>query len=81
MTGSRDETSRSTPPARYGYFVLQANAVATGGSPELRGVMEDLSTGEKREFSSAAEVARVMDTWASSGSVSAPRLDANETER
>jgi hypothetical protein len=57
------------PPAhasssRYGYFVVQASSRRTDDGADLSGVMEDLTTGEKQAFGSAADIARLMVAWA-----------------
>jgi hypothetical protein len=62
---------------RYGYFVVQANARRTATGSDLSGVMEDLTTGEKQAFASAAEVARLMVAWADGGEQS-PSGGSNE---
>ena len=59
--GTRDE---ALPRAVHGYFVLQATAAASGQGAELSGVLEDLSTGAKRSFDSAAEMTDLMMAWA-----------------
>ena len=64
MPSPKDESPESTAPSRYGYFVIHASATWTGVDAELNGVMEDLTTGEKKVFGSAADVSRLMRAWA-----------------
>ena len=65
-----DHVSRDGPSndagavARYGYFVLQARAAGDGGSTDVNGVLEDLTTGDKQEFASAGDMARLLAEWA-----------------
>jgi hypothetical protein len=49
---------------RYGYFVLQARAT---GHQSFQLVLEDLATGEKREFASTADLSRFLDRWKDNG--------------
>ena len=60
-----DENPGPQITSRNGYFVLHASATWTGAEAELNGVMEDLSTGEKQVFASAADVSRLISAWAS----------------
>ena len=60
-----DENHGPQMTSRNGYFVLHASATWTGAEAALSGVMEDLSTGEKQVFASAADVSRLMSAWAS----------------
>jgi hypothetical protein len=68
-----DQVSRDGPSddadavARYGYFVLQARAAGDGGASDVNGVLEDLTTGDKQEFASAGEMARLLAEWAQRG--------------
>jgi hypothetical protein len=64
MPSPKDETTQSPAPSRNGYFVIHASATWTGVDAELNGVMEDLTTGEKQVFGSAADVSRLMRDWA-----------------
>ena len=64
MPPERDHPGTPTPP-RNGYFVIHASAIRKDGDVELNGMMEDLTTGEKQVFDSAADVTRLMQAWAS----------------
>ena len=64
MPSPKDDTPNTTALSRNGYFVIHASATWTGVDAELNGVMEDLTTGEKQVFGSAAEVSRLMRAWA-----------------
>lgn len=46
--------------AKYGYFVLQARSDPEG----VTGVLENLSTGEKRRFQSSEELLTFLRRWA-----------------
>lgn len=48
------------PDARYGYFVLQTRSDRGGVS----GVLENLTTGEKRRFESSEELTAFVRGWA-----------------
>lgn len=48
------------PAARYGYFVLQTRS--DRGS--VSGVLENLTTGEKRRFESSEELTAFVRGWA-----------------
>ncbi len=48
------------PAARYGYFVLQTRSDRGGVS----GVLENLTTGEKRRFESSEELTALVRGWA-----------------
>jgi hypothetical protein len=49
---------------RYGYFVLQTRSQADGSQPEVDGIVENLTTGERRDFRSLDDVARLIGAWA-----------------
>lgn len=49
---------------RHGYFVLQVSASCEGDVHALKGVLEDLTTGEKLGFESAADLTRTVEAWA-----------------
>jgi hypothetical protein len=53
--------------AKFGYFVLQAQAVEGRGTVELSGVLENLGTGEKHVFASGDELNRLLRDWGESG--------------
>ena len=44
--------------------MIHASATWMGADAELNGVMEDLATGEKQVFDSAADMSRLMRAWA-----------------
>jgi hypothetical protein len=48
------------PAARYDYFVLQTRSDRAGVS----GVLENLTTGEKRRFESSEELTAFVRCWA-----------------
>ncbi len=49
---------------RFGYFVVQARADAGwSGAATVRGVIENLATGERWAFESAAEMAALVVAW------------------
>lgn len=49
---------------RFGYFMLQARADAGwSGNPTVRGVIENLATGERWPFESAEEAAARLVSW------------------
>ena len=58
-----DETP--DPATRYGYFVLQSRLRIRLGRVELDGVVENLSTGERKDFRSIEDMAGVIGAWAS----------------
>ena len=49
---------------RYGYFVLQSRFQLNHGLPELDGVVENLTTGERRDFRSIEDVVGLIGIWA-----------------
>ena len=52
-----------TVKARFGYFVVQAQAARVAGAFQVSGVLENLGTGEKQVFHGCAALARLMDEW------------------
>lgn len=56
-------TAESPPPARHGYFVLQATALRAGPGMRLTGVVEDVATGTKWRFGSVEELGDVFRRW------------------
>lgn len=48
---------------RLGYFIVRVRRSATHGAEECAGVVERLSTGEKRTFRTSDELARVVEEW------------------
>jgi hypothetical protein len=48
---------------RLGYFIVRVRSSATRGSQECAGLVERLSTGEKRAFRTSDELARVVEEW------------------
>ena len=58
---------------RYGYFVLQSRFQLNHGLPELDGVVENLTTGERRDFRSIQDVAGLIGTWAMEPKADPPR--------
>jgi hypothetical protein len=50
-------------PHRLGYFIVRVRSSATHGSGECAGLVERLSTGEKRTFRTSEELARVVEEW------------------
>ena len=73
MGDDRSAADKSDRETRFGYFVLQARAKTTGDAMEVRGVVENLATGEKRAFQTADEMARLLDEWAEQGAAGGPR--------
>ena len=69
------EHPRTPTSPRNGYFVIHASAIRKDGDVELNGMMEDLTTGEKQVFDSAAGVTRLMQAWAEKDG--APRAPAH----
>ena len=69
-----DASRESAPPssAHHGYFVLQLTTSAEGDYPGVFGVLEDLTTGGRLSFASAADLARTLEAWA--GEVTRPRV-------
>ena len=59
----------ATRTARYGYFVVQTQAVHEGAAVRLSGVLEDLGTGEKHPFSDGDGLARLVTEWAARSGV------------
>ena len=59
------DTGPADPAARYGYFVLQTRADRGGVS----GVLENLTTGEKRRFESSQELMALVHRWAEDGRI------------
>lgn len=53
--------------SRHGYFLLQTEARHDSGAVAVRGVMEDLATGERHEFDCAADVAKLIALWGGEG--------------
>ncbi|MFN0179135.1 MAG: hypothetical protein ACKVZ0_10065 [Gemmatimonadales bacterium] len=55
----------STSDTRWGYFMLQARSDSPDreGGVVVRGVVENLVTGEKQRFESAAEIAALLSRW------------------
>lgn len=55
------------PSIQFRYYMIRvqtpANAAPTDDSPELSGVVERLGSGEKRDFSDAAELVRLVTAW------------------
>ena len=70
----------SVTPTRYGYFVLQATAQADAQGAQISGVLEDLSTGSKQTFDSAAEVAQLMSKWAKVGQIANQAIPVGPAE-
>jgi hypothetical protein len=50
-------------PQRLGYFIVRVRGPATLGAGDCAGVVERLSTGEKRVFRTSDELARVVEEW------------------
>ena len=50
-------------PHRLGYFIVRVRRTVTPGEGEFTGLVELLGTGEKREFRTSAELARVVEEW------------------
>jgi hypothetical protein len=65
MTNPQREPPSLVPAAgdRLGYYMVKVRRSATDPSRELAGVVERLASGEKREFRSWAELARVVEEW------------------
>jgi hypothetical protein len=55
--------SADSGPHRLGYFIVRVKSPATHGSGECAGLVERLSTGEKRTFRTSDELARVVEEW------------------
>lgn len=51
------------PSSRYGYFVLQARVIREPGDPQISGILENLSTGEKHPFEGCDALARLLEAW------------------
>jgi hypothetical protein len=55
------------PSIQFRYYMIRVqtpgNAAPTDNSPELSGVVERLGSGEKRDFSDAAELVRLVTAW------------------
>jgi hypothetical protein len=64
---------------RFGYFQMQAQATESGGDVALRIHLEDLGTGEKRDFASVAELGQYIERW--SGRSDASRFAPPPTGR
>lgn len=57
------ENERANSRARFGYFVVQAQAPSAAGSGEVSGVLENLGTGQKTAFGSTEELGRLLRDW------------------
>lgn len=55
------------PSIQFRYYMIRvqtpANTARSDGSLELSGVVERLGSGEKRDFSDAAELVRLVTAW------------------
>jgi hypothetical protein len=49
--------------ARYGYFVVQVRSEPGETEPRVSGVLENLRTGERKEFASPEELGRLVRAW------------------
>lgn len=61
MTATRQPLLKAT--LHYGYFVLQVRATRSASGLALRGVLENLGTGEKWPFEGSNEMARLIEEW------------------
>jgi hypothetical protein len=62
MTETQSHGDDPRPPAgRPGYYIVRVRP--DGATGELAGLVERLSTGEKRAFRSYEELARVVEEW------------------
>ena len=48
---------------RLGYFIVRVRRSGAHGPDEFEGLVERLSTGEKRAFRTSDELARVVEEW------------------
>lgn len=55
------------PSVQFRYYMIRvqtpATTAPTDSSPELSGVVERLGSGEKRDFSGASELIRLVTAW------------------
>ncbi|MEP6573167.1 MAG: hypothetical protein ABJD11_10750 [Gemmatimonadota bacterium] len=58
-----DAPSRPGSPDLPGYFVVRVRRTSGTLAGEVSGVVERLGSGEKREFQSSQELARVVEEW------------------
>ncbi len=56
-------TPPQPPDTLPGYFVVRARRLPGAALGEVSGVVERLGSGERREFRSSAELARVVAEW------------------
>ena len=56
--------------SRFGYFVVQLAATPATPRPLVRGVLENLATGEKQAFSSLVSLTRDLEEWSGDASPS-----------
>ena len=73
MGDDESAAGKSDREVRFGYFVVQARAKPAGDAIEVRGIVENLTTGEKRAFHTVGEMARLLDEWAERGAAGGPR--------
>jgi hypothetical protein len=64
---------------RFGYFQMRAQAIESGREVTFRIHLEDLGTGEKRDFASVAELGHYFERW--SGRADSSRFAPPSTGR
>jgi hypothetical protein len=52
---------------RFGYYLLQLRTEESGEASRVRGILEDLRTGERRAFEGLEELGAVLGRGAASG--------------
>ena len=60
----RGDAPSPTSAARPGYFIVRISLTAGDERGAMRGVLEQLGSGEKWAFRSGEELAEVVDAWA-----------------
>jgi hypothetical protein len=63
MSDAQPPDESAVPGHRLGYFIVRVRRSVTPGSGEFTGVVERLGSGEKREFRTSDELARVVEEW------------------
>lgn len=58
-----DRSTSHEARERFGYFQMQAQAIESGGDVAFCIHIEDLGTGEKRDFSSVVELGNYLERW------------------